>query len=66
MQKVNLVVRIPFEQKLELERQAVALGVTPSTLVRQLLTAAAARFQPATLDLVDAAAVSICKTEIPQ
>lgn len=51
MQKVNLVVRIPFEQKLALERQAAQLEVTPSHLVRRLLDAAADRFKPAAIDL---------------
>ena len=45
----TLNVRIPHKQERDLWRQAVQLQVTPSHLVRCLLAAGAARFQPAEL-----------------
>ena len=55
----TLNVRIPHRQKRQLERHAALLEVTPSELVRRLLDAAADRFQPAAIDLDDAAPISI-------
>ena len=47
----TLNVRIPHKQKRQLKRHAALLEITPSELVRRLLAAAAARFQPAAIDL---------------
>ncbi len=59
MRLETLNVRIPHTQKRDLWRQAAQLEVTPSHLVRCLLAAGAARFQPAELNLdVERAATS--------
>ena len=58
----TLNVRIPYKQKRNLERQAALLEVTPSEIVRRLLDAAAARFQPAAINFDDAAPVSLDDT----
>ena len=45
----TLNVRIPHKQKRQLKRHAALLEITPSELVRRLLAAGAARFQPVEL-----------------
>ncbi len=67
MRLETLNVRIPHTPKRDLWRQAAQLEVTPSHLVRCLLAAGAARFQPAELNLdLDVERAATSEREAPR
>ena len=63
----TLNVRIPHKQKRQLKRHAALLEITPSELVRRLLAAGAARFQPAEFNLdLDVEPAATSEREAPR